>query len=83
MARYAPNPLHQAWPRLRGAFFLGTQCVAVKRSMSHASGRDEFPLCVEPHLPGTGASIFASRASTHLPFCLWNTESVCPARVTG
>ena len=31
----------------------------------------------------TGDSMFASRASTHLPFCFLRMERVCPARVIG
>src|SRR5689334_13414087 len=37
------------------------------------------------HAPGfdTGASMLASRASTHLPFCFFKIDSVWPARVIG
>ena len=31
----------------------------------------------------TGTSMFASRASTHLPFCFLRIDNVCPARVIG
>jgi hypothetical protein len=38
-------------------------------------------LTVDLSAPTTGASLFASRASTHLRFCFLIIESVCPARV--